>query len=63
MRGVGLIGQRRAIKAAEPVIALGKFDRMLKMAGRKHHAIAVKQRKRHLHQYNRSVRTNWHNLC
>ena len=41
MRGVGLIGQRRAIKAAEPVIALGKFDRMLKMAGRKLHAIAV----------------------
>ncbi|KQN08801.1 hypothetical protein ASE79_12890 [Sphingomonas sp. Leaf28] len=63
MRGVGLIGQRRAIKAAEPVIALGKFDRMLKMAGRKLHAISVKQRKRHLHQYNGSVRTNWHNLC
>ncbi|VVT22042.1 conserved hypothetical protein [Sphingomonas aurantiaca] len=36
---------------------------MLKMAGRKLHAIAVKQRKRHLHQYNGSVRTNWHNLC
>ena len=63
MRGVGPIGQRRAIEAADPVIALGEFDRMLKMAGRKLHAIAVKQRERHLHQYNRSVRTNWHNLC
>ena len=49
MRGVGSIGQRRAIEAAEPVIALGNFDRMLKMAGRKLHAITVEQRKRHLH--------------
>ena len=63
MRGVGSIDQRRAIEAAEPVIALGEFDRMLKMAGRKLNAIAVEQRKRHLHQYNGSVRTDWHNLC
>ena len=49
MRGVGSIRQRRAAKATEPVIALGEFDRMLKMAGRKLHAITVEQRKRHLH--------------
>ena len=49
MRGVGPIGQRCAIAPAEPVIALGEFDRMLKMAGRKLHAITVEQRKRHLH--------------
>ena len=46
MRGVGPIGQRCAIAPAEPVIALGEFDRMLKMAGRKLNAIAVEQRKR-----------------